>query len=458
MQPSFLKSYAKDSRIYIGNFPVVLDGAINCVGSSTQSSTQIPFPDEDCNCDAAGYYTISPISGISSFDYICIDGSIIPCYQAAGNVSPFVFDGPVFDVDYDFLSGKIWVVGNFLGKIKRLNSYMDLDTSFNPNPEPTVNFNQIYNLSESGGCFLGTISNVTPHTGATPARGFKYSFLGDFDNGFSITDTSWSGEAFPFVVLENIDIIHHCSFTNFSSYDFSTGSRVYYETLSTNAHGISTNFNRDKIVFTARPTIGGPGGNPLNPKSIKYLNGSSLLLDSTFSSGAGTGLNASTFAGVLYNGSMPKISTNPTNTFIYTNTNSVGLTWGGTNYAWNGGDPTKHTCISKIGVNGIEDPSWNTTGNSFIGNQGYWSIFTIDSLDRIYVGGPIDTIRGNSVLSNRLYRLLSNGDYDSSFDLVFNDIVRGAMWYQPDNSLLVWGDFTEVSGDSNKRYIIKISL
>ena len=79
MQPSFLTSFSKDSRIFTGTFPVVLGGAINCTGNTI--STSISLPTEECDCEAAGYYSLPP-SNIDTqpFIYDCVDGTSINCY------------------------------------------------------------------------------------------------------------------------------------------------------------------------------------------------------------------------------------------------------------------------------------------------------------------------------------------------------------------------------------------
>ena len=79
MQPSFLTSFSKDSRIFTGTFPVVLGEAINCTGNTI--STSISLPTEECDCEAAGYYSLPP-SNIDTqpFIYDCVDGTSINCY------------------------------------------------------------------------------------------------------------------------------------------------------------------------------------------------------------------------------------------------------------------------------------------------------------------------------------------------------------------------------------------
>lgn len=44
MQPYFLKSFSKNSKTYTGNFPIVLNGAINCAGVYNSSK---PLPNEN---------------------------------------------------------------------------------------------------------------------------------------------------------------------------------------------------------------------------------------------------------------------------------------------------------------------------------------------------------------------------------------------------------------------------
>ena len=81
MQPSFLKSYSKDSRIYTGTFPIVLGGAINCAGGT--KFIQYSLPTEDCSCEAAGYSSVPTdcINATNLIDVACINGSVLNCYQ-----------------------------------------------------------------------------------------------------------------------------------------------------------------------------------------------------------------------------------------------------------------------------------------------------------------------------------------------------------------------------------------
>jgi len=454
MNTQFLNSFSKGSKNYTGDYPIYLDGSINCVNESSLVSNI--YPSEKFTCESIGYSS-TPFgacpNGSNSVTYTDAVGNQHICYTNC--IVPFEFDGPVYDVDYDNVRNRVWVVGEFSEKIKKLDVDLQDDTSFDPQLAPTTNFDQVYSLRLTGGCFVGSFSKIIPHVGATNARGFRYKSDGEFIDTFAITDTHHDGNRFNFIVLENLDVIHIGTYVNFNSYNLSSGSRIFTQSMPVNCHGVLTNFDRDKVVLTTRPTVSGPKTNPLNPRSLKYLDGTSLLLEPSFTSNGGTGLGASTFAGL--NESNAKIGTNPLNSYIYVSTND-NASWGGTDYSWNGGSATKHTFIAKIGIDGIEASDWNTSGNDSLGYYYNWSVFTVDSNDRVYVGGSIAAIRGVSVDAGRLYRLLENGDYDTSFSHTFNGMVRGALWCEIDNSLLVWGDFTEVDGDDTKKYLTKIAL
>ena len=82
MKPSFLTSFSKNSNIYTGRFPIILGGAINCVGSS-RSTNQRNLLTEDCNCESAGYSSIPSdcVNSSNLIDVTCLDGSVLRCYR-----------------------------------------------------------------------------------------------------------------------------------------------------------------------------------------------------------------------------------------------------------------------------------------------------------------------------------------------------------------------------------------
>lgn len=103
--------------------------------------------------------------------------------------------------------------------------------------------------------------------------------------------------------------------------------------------------------------------------------------------------------------------------------------------------------IARLQTNGIRDASFNIGSGS---NSSVNDIALVD--DKILAGGNFTAYSG-SVL-NRIVRINSSGSIDTSFNIGtgFNDTVN-VITAQPDNKILVGGNFTSYNGTSINRLV-----
>jgi uncharacterized delta-60 repeat protein len=100
--------------------------------------------------------------------------------------------------------------------------------------------------------------------------------------------------------------------------------------------------------------------------------------------------------------------------------------------------------IARLDSNGMVDPSFNPTG----GANGASIDLAIQEDGKIVIGGSFTAV--NFDLNKRFAaRLNSDGSLDSSFAPVFDSTVR-AVSLQPDNMILIGGEFQNVNGSQSR--------
>jgi uncharacterized delta-60 repeat protein len=114
--------------------------------------------------------------------------------------------------------------------------------------------------------------------------------------------------------------------------------------------------------------------------------------------------------------------------------------------------------IIRLNIDGSIDTSFDT-GTGF---NNYPSSITIQPDDKILVGGNFTTYKG--ITSNRIIRLNIDGSIDTSFDIGtgFNHTVSDSnaineIAIQPDDKILVGGNFTTYKGITSNR-IIRLNI
>ena len=106
--------------------------------------------------------------------------------------------------------------------------------------------------------------------------------------------------------------------------------------------------------------------------------------------------------------------------------------------------------LYKILANGKADPTWAC--NLTLDGEGYAIPFAIDALGRVYFGGPVIAIDGQSVMPWRLYRLTKDGAFDMDYRH-FTDRVLVARITSL-GQLAVGGKFTDYGAVKCGRFIL----
>ena len=114
--------------------------------------------------------------------------------------------------------------------------------------------------------------------------------------------------------------------------------------------------------------------------------------------------------------------------------------------------------ISRIEPNGSIDLSFNP-GSIIGGINSFLNTLSIQQDGKIIVGGHFNTVNGNGISINNLARLNSNGSLDQLFgsgsiSCGTNDIVLSSI-IQPDGKLIVGGYFTSYNGNASN-YLFRL--
>jgi hypothetical protein len=164
-------------------------------------------------------------------------------------------------------------------------------------------------------------------------------------------------------------------------------------------------------------------------------------MDDAFAAGAGTGSKASCAAPVigfdLTDGPYIIVGN-------FEDTHDV-------DHSWNGGSTTQFTGLLKVWLDGTADGTF-TADLVLTAGEGAAIPFAIDGQQRIYFGGPVESIDGTAVTPWQLYRVTKDGAFDAAFE-DFNDPVLCCV-LRDDDTLIVGGEFTEYGDAVANRLVI----
>lgn len=162
--------------------------------------------------------------------------------------------------------------------------------------------------------------------------------------------------------------------------------------------------------------------------------------DDTFTAGAGTGSEATCVRPVIgYD-----LTDGP-----YVIAGNVVLT-NDEDHSWNGGSTTRFQGLLKVWLDGLADPTFDLE-LTLSANEGGALPFAIDGRQRIYFGGPVESINGTAVTPWRLYRVTQDGALDAVFD-AFDAVVRCCV-VRDDDTLVVGGDFASYGERAARRIL-----
>jgi hypothetical protein len=363
----------------------------------------------------------------------------IPLTGKSGMVQPcttnVAFDGEVLAVDVGPQS--IYYVGSFT-TYNTVSSPRVAKTDLNCTLDPTFNvgagFDQAPNYvaaTSDGDVVVGT-SATFPRYNNSPDQRATWKLKSD-----GTVNASWNppnpmaaagdNQMLDIHAMDNMVTVN--TWQSIRVLDLN-GQPLFTGTGGVNLHELFPIAGR-KAILLSRGDAPFNGNN--NPGGIKLLDFSAVStdptfgrIDPTFAGNAGTGADASC-------GQMPAVSPDGTH-FVAACTTR----WSGTDYAWNGGPNSGHP-IFAINMDGTAVSPWAPDIQSSNDDGAYPC--GIDSMNRIYLVGPVTSISGVSVSPSRLYRLKPDGSYDTSFG-TFNGNVNGCRVLS-DDRILTYGAFSQ---------------
>lgn len=290
-------------------------------------------------------------------------------------------------------------VSNFIGVpiTPAVPKYFIVGGSFNTFKKPTTNYIVATDLTGSLDTTfnMGVGFNALVRCAVTQSDG-KILFGGDF--------TTYSGSSSPFLVRLNPNG------TKDTTFNQGTG-------FNTSIYGLQIQSD-GKIIATGNFTSYS-GSITLNTRIIRLnTNGTK---DTTFNSGAG-------------------FNTTPNDLRIQSDGKIIVV---GLFATYSGSSSSR---IIRLNTNGTIDTSYNVGAGLNANASGC----DIQSDDKIIVGGSFTSYSG-SVLANRLVRINTDGTRDATFNVgaSFGGFSPSLVKIQPNQKILVAGDFVSYSGSSN---------
>lgn len=267
------------------------------------------------------------------------------------------------------------------------------------------------------------VGNFSIYNGVNVGRLVRINTDGSIDASFTTNNGVGFNYAAQDVTLQSDGKILIAMYTSATNHTFNGVSIKKLIRLNANGtldtsfnyyQSVTTIFNPEKIALQSdgKIVIGHMSG------QVTRLN-SNGTLDSTFA--AGTGFSGTGF---------------PVITSLKIDVNGK-IVVGGCFTTFNGSPTNK---LARLNINGSLDSTLNT-GTGFAGPTASAGITCIDfqTDGKIVVGGNITSYNGNII--NRVARINSNGDYDSSFsfsETIFNSKVS-AIKIQNDGQILIAG-------------------
>lgn len=117
-------------------------------------------------------------------------------------------------------------------------------------------------------------------------------------------------------------------------------------------------------------------------------------------------------------------------------------------HSWNGGSTTAFRGLLKVWLDGTADPDFEV-GLVLTADEGAAIPFAVDGQQRLYFGGPVESINGTTVTPWQLYRITKDGTLDATFE-DFDDAVLCCV-LRDDDTLIVGGEFTSYAGATANR-------
>lgn len=205
-----------------------------------------------------------------------------------------------------------------------------------------------------------------------------------------------------------------------------TGTSLTAKTGGTNLHATVAR-GTDVYLMSRRAATFNGVTNPKAIKKLDYATGTGAVL-AEWTSNGGIGGEANAAYAVLA----------PDGSHIIAANSLASSNGGGSSYAWNGGNASKHTGLYKILSNGAEDPDWSI---ELVVTSDWPRPLAIDSQGRVYFTGNITEINGTTVTPWRLYRVEADGSGLVEF-AGFNGNVHDVKLVG-DDYLVVAGAFTQ---------------
>ncbi|MCC7374277.1 MAG: chitobiase/beta-hexosaminidase C-terminal domain-containing protein [Verrucomicrobiales bacterium] len=363
----------------------------------------------------------------------------------AGDAGPEVgFDGQVEAILID--DGKIWVGGEFTrygtaarSRLALLDARARLDPVFDPQAGFTQSIIRIAKTSD-GDVVVGS-ANANNYRGLSGGQIWKLEPDGTPRSGWNcpiplatqgptaLVGLTTAGDTIVAITPQSLRVLA------------SNGSNVVNATCNASMYDVA---GHDAHTFWLSSSAFGPMAADvlvnglIEPRALKLLGADSTpecpclagALVPSFEAGAGDGANATIRRIVVARGYDYD--------FAIAGTPRTATEDNGVDHAWNNGNSLRFRGLYKIRQDGLADDTFNI--NLTLAEAGAAIPFAVDSLGRIYFGGPVSEINGHAVTPWRLYRITATGVFDREFD-AFNDKVLAAALIDDDH-IVVGGAFT----------------
>lgn len=364
----------------------------------------------------------------------------------AGDAGPEVgFDGQVETIVVD--DGKIWVGGAFTrygtaarAKIALLDARARLDPLFDPQAgftQPVIRIAKTSDgdivvgsasLNNYRGLEGGQIWKLEPD--GTPRAGWNCPIPLATQGPSSLVGLTTAGDTIIGITSQSLRVLA------------ANGANVVNATCNAALYDVA---GQDDHTFWITSSAFGPLGTDvlvngiIEPRAIKLLGADSSpecpclagQLVPGFATGGGDGANAAAIRAVVARGYEYD--------FIIAGTPRDATADNGVDHAWNNGNTLRFRGLYKIRQDGLPDDTFAI--DLTLSEAGSAIPFAVDSLGRIYFGGPVSAINGHAVTPWRLYRINAVGVFDREFD-AFDDKVLAAALID-DGHIVVGGAFTK---------------
>ncbi|MFV5683901.1 T9SS sorting signal type C domain-containing protein [Flavobacterium sp. GB2R13] len=330
--------------------------------------------------------------------------------------------------------GKIIVAGSFISfngticnRIIRLNSNGSIDATFGIGTSFNDNIGALF-LQPDGKILVG--GDFTSYNGTAANRIIRLNTDGSIDGAFS------SGSGFSTVGINSIKINSSGSIMVAGSFTGSYNATAVNRLVLLGSNGVinplfDIGFGPSSATVYALADT---------PDGSWFVGGSFSVFDSQNQGrlakidAVGTLDIGYLTAGVGFDNSVLKIISLPDNKT---------MTFG--SFAkFNGGSVNRIACLLE---DGVIDPTFNSSG---IGANNVIKSAVIQADDKIILVGSFTNYNG--VTANRIIRILSNGDLDTTFSIgtgANNQIYTVVL--QPDGKIIIAGNFTNYNGISVNR-------